>query len=129
MLETDSPKHSSTGGRSLGSTSYGKVMRSPSAPDISSIRVPALTQNKMHFTLHSDPRLDRIKLADWDITFLSDDQFKLIITAYLAWDHPFWAFFDADDFCEALIGKPSELSSRLLVLAVLAYASVSKAGR
>lgn len=91
--------------------------------------MPTLTKTQMPFTLHSDPRLDRVKPADWGITFLSDDQFKLIITAYLAWDHPFWAFFDADDFCEALVGKPSELSSRLLVLAVLAYASVSKPGK
>jgi hypothetical protein len=89
--------------------------------------MPTLKKERMHFTLQSDPRLDRIKPADWGIMFLSEDQFKLIVTAYLAWDHPFWAFFDADDFCEALAGKPSELSSQLLVVAVLAYASVSKA--
>lgn len=35
-----------------------------------------------------------------------------------------WAAFDDDDFCKALSGKASELASKLLVTAVLAFALV-----
>lgn len=75
----------------------------------------------------SDSRLDNVKASDWGISFVSDNDFRLILTAYFAWDYPSWGVFDVDDFCDALQGKPSELSSKLLVMAVFALAAVSVA--
>lgn len=74
-----------------------------------------------------DPRLDRVKAADWNIKFLTDEELRNVLTAYFVWDHPLWGAFDTDDFCDALAGKPSELSSKLLVYAVVAWATVSSA--
>lgn len=48
-----------------------------------------------------------------------------MLTAYFVWDHPSWGVFDTDDFCDALAGQPSELSSKLLVYAVVEWAAVS----
>lgn len=43
--------------------------------------------------------------------------------------HPYWEVFDLDEFCKAVPGQPSELSSRLLVMVVFAYELVGLCAR
>lgn len=77
-----------------------------------------------HPVAKSDSRLDNATTERWDIDFISDNDFRKVMTSYIVWDHPCWGVFDINEFCIALCGKPSELASRLLVVTVLAYALV-----
>jgi hypothetical protein len=109
------------------STSSRKVIRkTPSAPDLAQSRQNPTIGPSKHPVARSDSRLDDAKTEVWGIKFISDDDFRKVLTSYIIWDHPCWGVFDVNEFCEALSGKPSELSSRLLVFAVLAYALVSR---
>lgn len=94
-------------------------------PEMFTDRVPDFIRKRSHPAPRSDPRLDRVKAANWGITYVSDEDFRKIFTAYLIWDQPLWNVFDADEFCTALEGRPSELSSSLLVMVMFAYAAVS----
>jgi hypothetical protein len=109
------------------STSSRKVIRkTPSAPDLAQSRQNPTIGPSKHPVARSDSRLDDAKTKVWGIKFISDDDFRKVLTSYIIWDHPCWGVFDVNEFCEALSGKPSELSSRLLVFAVLAHALVSR---
>lgn len=104
------------------------IRKMPSAPDLSRTPTSTPTSIRDRYSKRpvskSDPRLDRVKTADWGITFLNDADFRKIITSYLVWEHPVWGLFNTDDFCNALAGEESDLSSKLLVYAVLAVAAV-----
>lgn len=87
------------------------------------MRMPRLDKHA-GFISQPDPRLNEASAAKWGASFLTDHEFRMLLTAYFVWDHQGWAVFDSDDFCGALTGASSELSSRLLVLAVLTQAAV-----
>lgn len=90
------------------------------------MQMPSLDKGA-NFTSKPDPRLNGARAADWGASFLTDHEFRMILTAYFVWDHQGWAVFDIDDFCGALTGASSELSSRLLVMAVVTHAAVREA--
>ncbi|KAM0714083.1 hypothetical protein Q7P37_011047 [Cladosporium fusiforme] len=118
------PIEPSTADPPLENSSHRQTIRTtPSMPEMSTDRISAPTRKISHSAPRSDPRLDRVKAADWGVTYVTDGQFRKIFTAYFTWDQPLWNVFDADEFCKALEGEPSELSSRLLVLAMFAYAA------
>lgn len=78
-----------------------------------------MTGNSKHPVARSDSWLDNATMERWDITFISNDDFRKAITCYIVWDHPCWGVFDVDEFCKALSGEPSELASKVLVFTVL----------
>lgn len=100
------------------------IRRTPSAPELSQSRRRPRIESKKHPVARSDPRLDNATTERWDITIISDDIFRKVITSYMVWDHSCWEVFDTDDFCAGLSGEPSELVSKLLVMVVLAYGLV-----
>jgi hypothetical protein len=101
------------------------VRRTPSAPELTENRKRTIISASRHPVARSDSRLDEATTERWGVTFISDDTFRKVLTSYLVWDHPCWGVFDINEFCKAISGKPSELASRMLVFAVLAYALVS----
>ncbi|KAM0717551.1 hypothetical protein Q7P37_007403 [Cladosporium fusiforme] len=126
--QTDPLAYSSTSGHSSENISRRKMLRKmQSVPNIRTAQTPMLTsirdRSPKRPVSKSDPRLDRVKTAHWGINFLNDADFRKIITSYLVWDHTAWGVFNTDDFCNALAGEPSDLSSRLLVFAVLTSAA------
>ena len=100
------------------------IRRTPSAPELAQSRKRPTIGVPKHPVARSDPWLDNATTERWGITFISDDILRKVMTCYIVWDHTGWAVFDIDDFCRMLSGDPSELSSRLLVMAVLAHALV-----
>jgi hypothetical protein len=100
------------------------IRRTPSAPELAQSRKRPTIGVPRHPVARSDPRLDNATTERWGITFISDDTFRKVLTSYIVWDQPCWEIFDIDDFCEAVSGKTSELASKLLVMAVLAYGLV-----
>ena len=100
------------------------IRRTPSAPELAQSRKRPTIGVPRHSVANSDPRLDDATTERWGITFISDDTFRKVLTSYIVWDQPCWEIFDIDDFCEAVSGKTSELASKLLVMAVLAYGLV-----
>jgi hypothetical protein len=101
------------------------VRRTPSAPELRGNRERPILSASKHPVARSDSRLDSATTERWGITFISDDDYRKVLTSYLVWDHPCWGVFDINEFCKAVSGQPSELASKLLVFAVLAYALVS----
>ena len=71
-----------------------------------------------------DARLDRAFSNAWGVFYLEDEDFRNIICSYFVWDHPAWAFFDEDDFLDRLVASPPVSSSKCLVHAIIAFASV-----
>lgn len=100
------------------------IRRTPSAPELAQNRRRPTIESSKHPVARSDPRLDNATTERWGITVISDDVFRKVMTSYLVWDHPCWPVFDVDEFCEALSGKDSDLSSKLLVMVALAHALV-----
>ena len=100
------------------------IRRTPRAPELAQSRKRPTIGVPRHPVARSDPRLDNATTEQWGITFISDDTFRKVLTSYIVWDQPCWEIFDIDDFCEAVSGKTSEQASKLLVVAVLAYALV-----
>ena len=104
------------------------IRRTPSAPELAQSRkrptIGVPRRPVARSDPRSDPRLDNATTKRWGITFISDDTFRKVLTSYIVWDQPCWEIFDVDDFCEAVSGKTSELASKLLVMAVLAYGLV-----
>jgi hypothetical protein len=118
--------HSSAPDFNGGSISRRKIIRkTPSAPELTQNRKRPMIGASKHLAARSDSRLDEATTERWSITFISDDNFRKVLTSYIVWDHPCWGVFDVNEFCKALSGKPSELASKVLVFAVLAYALVS----
>jgi hypothetical protein len=118
--------HSSIPDSNGESTSQRKtIKRTPSAPELAHGRGPPVTGASKQTVAQSDSRLDKATTERWGITFMSDDDFRKVLTSYIVWDHPCWGVFDINEFCKALSGEPSELASKLLVFAVLTYALVS----
>jgi hypothetical protein len=74
---------------------------------------------------HTHHGLDEATTERRGIKSISDDNFRKVLTSYIVWYHPCWGVFNVNEFCKALSGKPSELASKVLVFAVLAYALVS----
>jgi hypothetical protein len=112
------------------STSRCKIARrTPSAPELVQNRKHPVIGASKHPVARSDSRLDGATTRRWGITFISDDNFRKVLTSYIVWDHPCWGTFDINEFCKAVSGEPSELASKMLVFAVLAYALVSSLPR
>jgi hypothetical protein len=108
------------------STSRCKIARrTPSAPELVQNRKHPVISVSKHPVARSDSRLDGAATRRWGITFISDDNFRKVLTSYIVWDHPCWGVFDINEFCKAVSGEQSELASKMLVFAVLAYALVS----
>lgn len=108
-------------------TSWRKIIRkTPSAIEFAQNRNPPVTGTLKHAIARTDSRLQNATTERWGITFISDDDFRKVMTSYIVWDHPCWGVFDVDEFCKALSGKPSELASKLLVFAVLSWALVGR---
>lgn len=100
------------------------IRRTPSAPELAQSRKRPTIEGSKHPVAKSDHRLENATTERWGVTYISDNDFRKVMTSYLVWDHPCWAAFDDDDFCKALSGGTSELASKLLVTAVLAFALV-----
>jgi len=117
--------HSSAPNFNGESTSRRKIIRrTPSAPELARDRKSPVTGASKYPVVQSDSRLEKATTEMWGIAFISDDNFRKVLTSYIVWDHPCWGVFDINEFCRALSGKPSELSSKLLIFSVLAYALV-----
>jgi hypothetical protein len=99
--------------------------RTPSAPELTKNQKRPTIGASKYPVAQSDSRLDEATTERWGITFISDNDFRKVLTSYVVWDHPCWGVFDINEFCKAVSGEPSELASKLLVFAVLAYALVS----
>ena len=111
---------------SMESTSpRGSTRRTPS--DTALIIAPSAGQNELSNDIlkGNDPRLADLKASDWDID-VPDTAFRNIFSCLFAWDHPDWPVLDEAEFINALSGRPSELGSRLLVCAALAYGAVGR---
>ncbi|GAB7323616.1 hypothetical protein MBLNU13_g07104t1 [Cladosporium sp. NU13] len=129
LLESDSgipwalPIEPSTTDRNWENTLQRKIIRrTPSAPELAQSRKRPTIEGSKHPVANIDPRLENASTERWGITYISDNDFRKFMTSYIVWDHPCWAVFDDDDFCKALSGEASELASKLLIMAVLAFA-------
>lgn len=100
------------------------IRRTPSVPELSQSRERPIIGLPKNSVARSDPRLNNATTERWGITFISDDNFRKVMTSYIVWEHPCFEIFDISDFCKALSGETSELASKLLVMAVLAFALV-----
>ena len=72
-----------------------------------------------------DARLRYLDIAQWTSVKINNKFASEAITLYLEMNQPWWAFFDKNLFIDDLVSGKSQFCSRLLVNALLAWASVS----
>lgn len=72
-----------------------------------------------------DNRLQYVKASSWTSVVVEDRLFSRILSSFFTWDHPLWRLFDEDLFFSELVAGRSNLCSKLLVNAILAYGCVS----
>ncbi|KAF4985316.1 hypothetical protein FGRMN_11236 [Fusarium graminum] len=77
--------------------------------------------------LQMDDRLQYLNISLWTNVPISDKSAAEAISLYLQTNQPWWALFDTDLFVNDLINANTRFCSRMLVNAVLAWASQSYA--
>ncbi|WKT46863.1 hypothetical protein QSH57_011737 [Fusarium oxysporum f. sp. vasinfectum] len=74
-----------------------------------------------------DPRLHRVDISHWTTVTISNQFAAEAISLYLNMNQPWWAFFDTDLFLDDLVNVETNFCSRMLVNALLAWATQSYA--
>jgi hypothetical protein len=72
-----------------------------------------------------DPRLHHVDISHWTTVTISNQFAAEAISLYLNMNQPWWAFFDTDLFLDDLVKVETNFCSRMLVNALLAWATVS----
>ncbi|PNP74987.1 hypothetical protein FNYG_11634 [Fusarium nygamai] len=74
-----------------------------------------------------DPRLHHVDISRWTSIPISNQFAAEAIALYLNMNQPWWAFFDTDLFLDDLVNDETNFCSRMLVNALLAWATQSYA--
>ncbi|KAI8414059.1 hypothetical protein FOFC_07350 [Fusarium oxysporum] len=74
-----------------------------------------------------DPRLHHVDISHWTTVTISNQFATEAISLYLNMNQPWWAFFDTDLFLDDLVNVETNFCSRMLVNALLAWATQSYA--
>ncbi|KAH7207282.1 hypothetical protein DER44DRAFT_810862 [Fusarium oxysporum] len=72
-----------------------------------------------------DPRLHHVDISHWTTVTISNQFAVEVISLYLNMNQPWWAFFDNDMFLDDLVNVETNFCSRMLVNALLAWATQS----
>ncbi|TXC10814.1 hypothetical protein FocTR4_00007739 [Fusarium oxysporum f. sp. cubense] len=74
-----------------------------------------------------DPRLHHVDISHWTTVTISNQFAVEVISLYLNMNQPWWAFFDNDMFLDDLVNVETNFCFRMLVNALLAWATQSYA--
>ncbi|KLO84881.1 Uncharacterized protein LW93_7132 [Fusarium fujikuroi] len=74
-----------------------------------------------------DPRLHHVEISRYTNVTISNEFAVEAISLYLNMNQPWWAFFDTDMFLDDLVSMQNRFCSRMLVNALLAWATQSYA--
>ncbi|CZR35995.1 uncharacterized protein FPRO_03745 [Fusarium proliferatum ET1] len=74
-----------------------------------------------------DPRLHHVEISRYTNVTISNQFAAEAISLYLNMNQPWWAFFDTDMFLDDLVSMQNRFCSRMLVNALLAWATQSYA--